>query len=220
MTILNRGGIAQTPLWIDAVPLDQTSPGNITTVAGGSDYVGDGLKGRQAAVAWPFATTFAPGGLLIVDRGNHRIRRYEWKTAVITTIAGTGDQESSGDGGPAVAASLNTPTDAVVDWTTGNIFIAEFGGHRIRMIGASTGIISTIAGTGQAGFSGDGGSGVDARMRQPTALAFDAEGRLLVAESANNAIRRINLSDGTITTVAGTGRTDLPVMEVRRPEPT
>ncbi len=208
LTILDRGGTAQTPLWVDAVPLDQMSSGNITTVAGGSDFVGDGLKGRQAALAWPFSTAFAPGGLLIVDRGNHRIRRYDWKTAVVTTIAGTGDQESSGDGGPAVAASLNAPTDAVVDWTTGNIFVAELGGHRIRMIGASTGIISTIAGTGQAGFSGDGGPALDAQMNQPIDMALDAEGRLLVAESANHVIRRIDLSDGTITTVVGTGVRD------------
>ena len=141
---------------------------------------------------------------MIADRGNHRIRRYDWKTRVITTIAGTGDQESSGDGGPAVAASLNAPTDAVLD-RAGNIFIAEAGGQRIRMIGAATGIISTVAGTGQAGFSGDGGPAVDALMNQPIDLALDAQGRLLVAESVNNVIRRIDLSTGTISTVAGTG---------------
>ena len=203
LTILNRGGVAQTPLWVDAVPLGQTAAGNITTVAGGSDFVGDGLRAPAAAIAWPLSTTFVQGGLLIVDRGNYRLRRYDFKTRIITTIAGTGDQESSGDGGPAVAASLNKPTDAVVD-RAGNIFIAELGGHRIRMIGASTGIITTIAGTGQAGFSGDGGVGVNALMNQPFDLALDA-GSLWVAESANHAIRRIDLPSGIISTVTGTG---------------
>ncbi len=204
LTILNRGGVAQTPLWVDAVPLGEVAPGNITTIAGGSDFVGDGLKGVQAAVAWPVSTAFAPGGLLIVDRGNHRVRRYDWKTRVVTTIAGTGDRESSGDGGPAVAASLNAPTDALVG-QGGNIFIAELGGHRLRMISASTGIISTVAGTGEAGFSGDGGLAVEARLNQPIDLVLDAEGRLLVADRGNNVIRRIDLSDGKISTVAGTG---------------
>ncbi len=204
LTVLNRGGVAQTPLWVDAVPLRETTPGNITTVAGGTDFVGDGLKGVQAALAWPFSTAFVRGGLLIVDRGNNRIRRYEWRSRVITTIAGTGDQESSGDGGPAVAASLNRPTDALVD-RAGNIFIAELGGQRIRMIAAATGIISTVAGTGQPGFAGDGGPAVDALLGQPFDLALDPQGRLLVAESANNTIRRIDLSTGTISTIAGTG---------------
>ena len=204
LTVLNRGGVAQTPLWVDAVPLSETTPGNITTVAGGTDFVGDGLKGVQAALAWPFSTAFVRGGLLIVDRGNNRVRRYDWRSRVITTIAGTGDQESSGDGGPAVAASLNRPTDALVD-RAGNIFIAEFGGQRIRMIAAATGIISTVAGTGQPGFSGDGGPAVDAILGQPFDLALDPQGRLLVAESSNNIIRRVDLSTGTISTIAGTG---------------
>ena len=123
------------------------------------------------------------------------------------TVAGTGDRDSSGDGGPGVVAGLNTPQDVVVD-RAGNIFIAEFGGQRIRMIGASTGVISTIAGTGQRGFSGDGGLGVDALMNQPAALAIDRQNRLFVADSANHAIRRIDLSDGTISTVAGIGASD------------
>ncbi len=207
LTILNRGGVAQTPLWVDAVPLGATPAGNITTVAGGSDFVGDGLRARRAAISVPFATAWIRGGFLIVDRGNNRIRRYDFKTGIITTIAGTGDRDSSGDGGPGVAAGLHTPHDVAVD-RSGNVFIAEFGGQRIRMIGASTGVISTIAGTGQRGFSGDGGSAVDALMNQPAALAIDRQNRLFVADSANNAIRRIDLSDGTISTVAGLGASD------------
>ena len=206
LTILNRGGVAQTPLWVDAVGLTETAAGNITTVAGGSDFVGDGLKARQAAIGSPFATAFVRGrgAMLIVDRGNNRIRRYDFKTGIITTIAGTGDRESSGDGGPAVAAALNRPADVLVD-RVGNVFIAEDRGHRIRMIDAATAVITTIAGTGARGYSGDGGPAVSAQMSRPIALALDAEGRLLVAEFTNHVIRRIDLSDQTISTIAGTG---------------
>ncbi len=207
LTILNRGGVAQTPLWVDAVPLTETAAGNITTVAGGSNFVGDGLRARQAAIGSPFATAFVRGAMLIVDRGNNRVRRYDFKTGIITTIAGTGDRESSGDGGPAVAAALNRPADVLVD-RAGNVFIAEDRGHRIRMIDSATAIITTIAGTGRRGYSGDGGPAVSAQIARPVGLALDAEGRLLVAEFANHVIRRIDLSDQTISTIAGTGEQD------------
>ena len=207
LTVLNRGGVAQTPLWVDAVGLTETAAGNITTVAGDSDFVGDGLKARRAAIGSPFATAFVRGAMLIVDRGNNRVRRYDFKTGIITTIAGTGDRESSGDGGPAVAAALNRPADVLID-RAGNVFIAEDNGHRIRMIDAATAVITTIAGTGERGYSGDGGPAVSAQMSRPAALALDAEGRLLVAEFANHVVRRIDLSDGTISTIAGTGRPD------------
>ncbi len=141
----------------------------------------------------------AEGNLLIADRGNGRLRRID-ASGMISTIAGTGGSQSSGDGGPAVEASLDKPVDVAVG-PDGSVFVAELGGHRIRRIGRD-GIISTYTGTGVAGFAGDGGRAVEASLNSPRAIDVDSEGNLYIADWRNSVLRRVSV-DGSIRTVAG-----------------
>jgi sugar lactone lactonase YvrE len=126
-------------------------------------------------------------------------------TGTIYPFAGTGAGGYSGDGGKATAAALSAPTGVVLDGA-GNLYVADSGNHRIRKI-TPAGVITTIAGTGSAGFSGDGGPATSAQLFSPSALAFDGAGNLYVADTGNNRVRRIG-TDGRITTVAGTGVAD------------
>jgi sugar lactone lactonase YvrE len=149
------------------------------------------------------------GNLYFTDTGNNRIRRVDAGTGIITTVAGNGNQAFSGDGGPATSASLNEPTGIAID-STGNIFIADSLNHRVRKVDAITRVITTVVGFGpvgmvQGGFAGDGGLATTARLNVPVGLAFDGAGNLLVADSFNQRIRRVNKQTGIITTVAGTG---------------
>jgi sugar lactone lactonase YvrE len=148
--------------------------------------------------------------LYFCDLDNQRIRRLDLKTRRTTTIAGTGARAYSGDGGPATAAALNMPHEIVFD-SRRNLYIAERDNHVIRKVDAKTGVISTVAGTGAAGFSGDGGPGSQAQLRQPHSIALDSRGRLLICDIGNHRIRQLDLSSGLIDTYAGTGE--------RRPTP-
>ncbi len=121
-----------------------------------------------------------------------------------STIAGNGQKGYAGDGGPAVAASLNMPHEIQFD-AAGNLYIAERDNHVIRKVQAKTGIISTLAGTGVAGFSGDGGPADRCQLRQPHSIAIDRGGRLLICDVGNHRVRQVDLSSGTIETYAGTG---------------
>jgi sugar lactone lactonase YvrE len=122
--------------------------------------------------------------------------------SIITTIAGNGIASGSGDGGPALEATLNTPADLAVD-AAGNVYVADTFNHRVRMI-TPEGAITTIAGTGQAGGDGDGGQATEARLRSPLSVAVDADGVLYIADTYNHRIRKVS-TDGVITTIAGTG---------------
>jgi len=126
-------------------------------------------------------------------------------TATIVTIAGSGGAGYSGDGGKATAAKLNAPGGVAVD-AAGNVYIADTGNHRIRKV-TTAGVISTIAGTGAGGFSGDGGPATAAQLLSPQGIALDGQGNLYIADTGNNRVRRI-AADGTISTVAGTGIAD------------
>ncbi len=178
--------------------------GIIATIAGTGEYGdnGDGGPAVQAQLAFPTGVAVdAAGNLYIADSYNHRIRRVD-ASGTITTIAGTGARGFSGDGGPAVVAQLHEPRGVAVDGS-GNLYIADFYNHRVRRVDAS-GTITTIAGTGARGFSGDGGPAVQAQLAFPTGVAVDAAGNLYIADSYNHRIRRVDLS-GTITTIAGAG---------------
>jgi uncharacterized repeat protein (TIGR02543 family) len=123
---------------------------------------------------------------------------------IITTFAGTGTSGFSGDGGQAIAAALGSPTDAAAD-AAGNLYIVDHGNNRIRRVAAGSGIITTVAGTGTLGFSGDGGPATAAEIYSPFSIAADAAGNLYIADSYNYRIRRVDAVTGIITTVAGTG---------------
>ena len=145
----------------------------------------------------------AAGNLVIADPDNLMVRRVDASTGIITTVAG-GGTSVPGDGGLATAAGLFTPNAVAVD-QNGNLFIAEFGGQRVRRVDAVTGKISTVAGTGVAGFSGDGGPAIAAQLRGPTDVALDASGNIFISDTNNQRVRRIDAVTGTITTVAGNG---------------
>jgi DNA-binding beta-propeller fold protein YncE len=122
----------------------------------------------------------------------------------MTTVAGNGQRAYTGDGGPAAAASLNMPHEIQFD-SAGNLYIAERDNHVVRRIDAKTGVISTFAGTGAPGFSGDGGPATRAQLRSPHSIAVDSGGRLFICDIGNHRIRQVDLSSGTIETYAGTG---------------
>jgi hypothetical protein len=152
----------------------------------------------------PAATVFdAAGNLYFVETGNHAVRRFS-TAGVITTVAGTGIEGFAGDGGLATAAELDSPAGLALD-SAGNLYIADTHNHRIREVSAATGLISTIAGTGVAGYSGDGGLATVAELALPTALGIDATGNLYIADTNNHRVRKIATGNGVITTVAGNG---------------
>ena len=177
----------------------------ITTIAGSAtSAIGDGGPATSASLSFPQGLAMDKNGnIYVADASHHRIRKIT-RSGVITTIAGTGSGAGgfTGDGGPATATKLNSPACIALD-TFGNVYISDMGNHRIRKIDTS-GIISTIAGTGTPVFSGDGGPATAAQIGYPFGLAFDAAGNLFVAASYNNRIRKITPS-GIISTVAGTG---------------
>jgi len=233
--------------------------GIITTVAGATGqggFLGDGGPATQALLQYPSGLAFdQSGNLYIGDSGNQRIRMVSASTGIIATIAGTGGLGFTGDGGPAISATLSNPDGIAVDSSgnvyiadqfagrirkfslggiittvagggsslgdnvpatqaqlsavrgvavdaSGNLYIADPFNERIRRVGAN-GIITTIAGTGQAGFSGDGGPATAAMFSTPSGVALDASGNVYVADLDNNRIRRV-VQGGTVTTTAGT----------------
>ena len=142
---------------------------------------------------------------MVVDSSNHVYFTASNQVKSVLgqkTIAGTGTPGSSGDGGPATSAQLNGPKEMAVD-ISGNLYITDNGNHKIRMV-TSTGIISTIAGTGIRGFNSDGGAATSAQMNGPTGIAIDALGQLYIADEYNHKIRMVS-STGIITTIVGTG---------------
>ena len=178
--------------------------GHITTVAGAGEAGddGDGGQARDARLRRPLGVAAsADGTLFVADTYNHRIRMVT-AAGVITTVAGTGMSGFSGDGGPGAAAMLAYPTGiAVADG--GALYIADTGNHRVRKLEAD-GTITTVAGTGAAGFNGDGGPATLARLNSPRGVAVAADGTLFIVDRENRRIRMVD-AHGTITTVAGAG---------------
>jgi sugar lactone lactonase YvrE len=171
-----------------------------------STLIGTGTPGySDREVNDPYGLVIGPdAALYFCDLGNQRIRRLDLKTRRTSPIAGSGKKGHDGDGGPALDASLNMPHEIQFD-AAGNLYIAERDNHCIRRVAAKTGTISTLAGTGVPGFSGDGGPASQAQLRQPHSIALDAAGGLLICDVGNHRVRRVDLETGGIETFAGTG---------------
>jgi hypothetical protein len=171
----------------------EAATGIITTVAGtgASYYGGDGGPATSAALNRPTGVALdEAGNLFIADQNNQRIRRVDAVTGIITTVAGNGSRGFSGDGGPATSAILNDPHAVALD-ADGNLFIADSSNHRIRRVDATTGIITTVAGNGSPGFSGDGESATSAQLSSPEGVAVSADGTLVIADTRNGRIRQV-----------------------------
>lgn len=181
----------------------------ISTIGGDGTYgaSGDGLPAVNARLLAPLGVAVdGAGNIYIADTRRHAVRRVSAATGLITTIAGNGSKDFSGDGGPATAAGLNTPVAVAVDGA-GNVYIADSGNRRIRRVDGSTGAIGTIAGNGEAGFSGDGGRATAASL-SVVSVALDGGDNLYFTDYSGGRIRRVSLSSGTVTSVAGDGGYD------------
>lgn len=188
------------------VPPAFAFPGEITTYAGtgsGGDD-GDGGPATSARIQEPSRSAIdASGHLYFADTDNHRVRRVDASTGIITTIAGDGSQGFSGDGGLATAARLRFPGGIAIA-ANGDLYIADTENHRVRRVTAATGLISTVAGDGNAGGGGDGGAATAASLDEPADVALDLSGRLTIADTGNHRVRRVS-GAGVISTIAGTG---------------
>jgi DNA-binding beta-propeller fold protein YncE len=181
--------------------------GIIQTVLGNGEegWAGDGGPATQAACQEPYMCAFDTQGNMFVCMGrNHIIRRMDAKTSIITSLAGTGEAGYTGDGGPAQSATFDMPYALTVD-TNGDIYIAERRNAIVRKIDGTTGMVTTLAGTGEIGYSGDGGPGNKAMLREPNDVFLDGKECLLIADIQDQRIRRVDLRTGIITTFAGTG---------------
>jgi streptogramin lyase len=178
----------------------------ISTLAGTgiAGRAGDGGPATDAKLANPFGVARGPDGALYVCEVDSHVIRRIGKDGTISTVAGNGTRGFSGDGGPALAAQLNEPYEVRFD-REGNLLFVEMKNHLVRRVDAKTRVISTLAGTGEAGFSGDGGPAKNARLNQPHSLQLDGSGSLFICDIANHRIRRVDARSGIITTFAGTG---------------
>jgi sugar lactone lactonase YvrE len=178
-----------------------TTTGIISTVAGETEgYSGDGGLATAAQLRLPYDVVFDSAGNRYIADSN-RIRKVT-TAGIISTVAGVSINGFGGDGGLATAAKLGEPMGIAVD-STGNLYIADLHNHRIRMV-TPTGIISTIAGNGNWGYTGDGGLATAAQLNNPSGMAVDSAGNLYIADSYNNRIRKVTTA-GIISTVAGNG---------------
>jgi len=176
--------------------------GMVTSLCG---FTGDGGLATSANLCNPTGIAFDNNGnLLIADTGNQRIRRVDATTQYISTIVGTGNTAYNGDGIAATSANLSSPFGVAVD-RSNNIYIADFGNNRVRKVDAQSNLISTVAGNGTKGYTGDGGLATNAEIAQPRDVALDAAGNLYIADYGNNVIRRVDAGTNIITTIAGAG---------------
>jgi sugar lactone lactonase YvrE len=180
----------------------------ITTIAGNgvAGYYGDQGPATSAELNFPDGIAIdGNGNIYVGDASNNRVREINTTSGDITTVAGVGVAGYSGDGGPATAAELNFPSRPFVD-ANGNIYTADYNNNRVRKIAAGTGIITTVAGTGVAGYSGDGGVATSAELNGPISIAVDSAGVLYIGDTGNNRIRAVNLTANAVTVLGVTIR--------------
>jgi sugar lactone lactonase YvrE len=176
------------------------------TVAGNGvpGFGGDGGPATSASLNAPTGVAVdRDGNLYIVDELNERVRRVDARTWAIATIAGNGDADYSGDGGAGPSAALNDPVDVAVD-AAGNVYVTDEFNDRVRRIDRQTGVITTLAGNGSEDGGGDGGPAASASLVEPEGVAFDDSGNLLIVDTYNFRLRRVDGMSGVISTIAGT----------------
>lgn len=171
-----------------------------------STIIGTGSPGySDAQVNNPYGVVIGRDrALWFCDLDNQRIRRLDLRTRRTTDIAGNGQRTYAGDGGAATAGSLNMPHEIAFDGQ-GHLYVAERDNHVVRKIDGRTGVMTTLAGTGAAGFSGDGGPASRAQLRQPHSIAIDPNGLVLICDVGNHRVRAVDPSTGLIDTIGGTG---------------
>ena len=166
-------------------------------------FAGDGGPAVEAVLNFPSAVAVAEDGTVyIADTWNHRIRRVDPGTGVISTIAGTGQAKCYGDNGPAVNAALNEPVALALDGPD-CLYIADQSNNRIRKLELPTGVMTTVVGTGESGYNGDGAPGPETALAGPSGLAVDQDGNLYIADTFSGRIRKWDRPTGTVETVAG-----------------
>lgn len=207
ISVQTRGGVTQQEFTILAPPFRLLNDGEITTVSGGIPFLGDGGKAIQANLKFPRSiATDGQGNTFIVDAAHNRVRKID-RTGKITSVAGTGASGSGPDGGPAIATALDLfPFSGVTVDSSGSLLVTEAANGKVRRVDGQTGIISTIAGTGQPGFSGDGGLATSANLTAPSNTAVDSLGNIFISDTRNNRIRRVDGQSRIITTFAGNGQ--------------
>jgi sugar lactone lactonase YvrE len=172
---------------------------------GNAGFSGDNGAATAAMLSAPASVAVdAQFNVFVADTANQRVRRIDGHSGIITTVAGNGTAGSGGDGGPAIAAMLNTPKSIALD-ASGNLTIADTGNGLIRRVSASSGIISTVAGSGVSSFSGDAGPAATAQFAKLRGVALDSSGNVYLADTGNCRVRRIVASTGYVSTVAGSG---------------
>ncbi|HEY3198529.1 MAG TPA: SMP-30/gluconolactonase/LRE family protein [Nitrospirales bacterium] len=183
--------------------------GTVRFVTGAAEkgrFKGDGGPAAQATLNFPSAIAVdSRGALYIADTFNHRIRRVDAASGVISTVSGTGAPRFSGDNGPADKAALNEPVALALDERTGRLYIADLANYRVRAVDLATGQISTYAGNGSSDYDGDGQPAVQAGLSGPSGLALDTEGNLYISDTFSGRIRLVDILSGAIMTVAGDG---------------
>jgi sugar lactone lactonase YvrE len=193
---------------VTPTPTSTALPCVINLYAGSGGSFADGVPATSSTLN--FSEKIArdsAGNLYIADSSNQRVRKINAATGIITTVIGTGTAGSAGDGGQGTAAQLNVPAGVVVDPTGTTLYASEFNGQRVRALNLGTGVITTVAGTGASGYSGDGGLATSGQISGPKGLAMDGLNNLYFAEFNNHVIRKVNLNTGIISRLAGVAQT-------------
>lgn len=201
-----------TALLISALFSLASVAATIETIAGTGKPENNGDKGvaTQTNIGDPFGVEIGPDGALYIGEvRNHRVRRLDLKSGELTTVAGNGAKGYSGDGGPALKAQLNEPYEIRFD-KAGNLLFVEMQNQLVRRVDLKTGMISTVAGTGAKGFSGDGGPATAATFSSPHSIALDADDNIYIADIANHRIRKVDAKTGIVNTIAGNGERQQP----------